>query len=233
MLNDRLQAYADESKLTSSISAALSLLISSPQLPQNPYASLIPHLRQMEIRASLLKPPPVESSWLSRLKSGEGYGPYNVVRRRTARVLSPPGDGNGDGDGDGDGDPCAFVSLPLMPGFNGSAYGLPHVMKAVDAVGLAGAANVVQELHDKVLYPNSNKSADKGLGSNDGEYRERMYNSVLTPTVFHGQAFSSGELTSVFQQVRKEMELNLLFPLPPKLIHANVLRLTRSSIRSV
>ena len=134
-----LSQYTEQSNLSSSITRSLDSLISSPQLPESPYSSLISSLRLAESSSQLLSPPSVEAVWLESLQSGDNLGAYNVQRRRVNREIEGLKSNN-------------MMSLSLNPGYNGSIVGLPHVLQFVDVVGLAGVANVVKDL-EKVIYP--------------------------------------------------------------------------------
>ena len=177
-----LANYCDSSSLSSTITTSLKKLTSLSFLPESPYSSLIPSLRLAESSDHLKHSIEVDSDWLRSVQEGTNSGAYNVQKRRQQRILSEP-------------TPLLNItSLSLSPGYNGSVYGLSHVLKHVDAVGLAGVANVMKDL-ELILYP-------MGLHTNrKSEYIESMYYSILAPSVYHGQYFSPGELIRLDSQV--------------------------------
>ena len=84
--------------------------------------------------------------------------------------------------------------ISLLPHFDGSVYGLKHMVEVMDSVGLVTVAKCCAGL-TQALYPGGVKLQDSQ------DYREKMYVAVLYPTAFHGIAFSSGKLLDLIQNV--------------------------------
>jgi len=180
-LQDNLKAYLESSNLHKSVSLSLSKLVSHDKLPSNPFASLVSTLRLEEIKPSLFEDSTIEAKWLRSLLTGSVYGTYGVNGRRTPRKLSTPSSGN-------------VISMSLAPLHEGSVYGLKHVMDVLDVVGVVCVVKCCKTL-EKTMYPNGMKL------TKNKDYTESVSLSIITPTTFHGMAFSSGELTDLVQNV--------------------------------
>ena len=178
---DNLKSYLASSNLNKSVSLSLSKLVSESHLPSNPYASLVPTLRLEEIKPSLFEDSAKEARWLESLLSGSIYGTYGVNGRRTARKLSAPSQGN-------------IISISLAPLHEGSVYGLKHIVDVLDVVGVIGIAKCCKML-EQTMYPKGMKL------TKSKDYNESVSLSIITPTTFHGAAFSSGEVTDLVQNV--------------------------------
>jgi hypothetical protein len=176
-----LNTYLQTSGLSSAVSNAVNKLIDTPLLPHNPYETIVRELRLEEIKGSLFQPEPVEATWLSSLKSGTLYGLYSVHSRRLPRKSQAN-------------QVTGISSLSLSPNHEGSVFGSPHVIAVLDSVGVVCVAKIVQSL-TKTLYPTSM------LLTNTPQYVESIAYSVLPPTVFHGNAFSSASLNTLAMNV--------------------------------
>jgi len=181
-VQDNLDSYLTTSSLKASVSQSVSALIQNPLLPSNPYSRIIPTLRLAEIRSSLFSTPLLEEAWLSNLEKGTHYGLFNVHSRRTPRKASPV-------------DPQTnIVTLSLSPNHDGSVYGLSHIVNYLDSVGCVSVCKINNQLTE-TLYP-------QGITLlSTAEYKESLSTAILPPTTFHGNAFGSGSLDTLVQNV--------------------------------
>ena len=160
---DDLQTYLLDTGLSTAVSLSVSNLTNRLLLPENPYSTLIPSLRLEEIKPNLFASQPEEHKWLENLLSGAGYGVYNAKNTRGSRKTSAVNPSSN------------VIGISLLPHFDGSVYGLKHMVDVMDSVGLVTVAKCQGDL-TKVLYPVGVKL------QNSQDYREKVSSDGQTKT---------------------------------------------------